>query len=192
MADRALFSFLGDLAGIIAQPIPVWKRELDWLAMRVSYNPPQDPMSLIQATDLSKAYGDHVVFEGVTLAIPHQARVALVGANGAGKTTLLRIMVGAEGHDTGQVQRARSLRIGYLAQETMDGTTSEGPDRRTLWETCLTAFDGLLRDEAELARLETTMADPSLTEKAMERYGGLQEAFHRLRSEEHTSELQSR
>jgi len=179
MADRALFSFLGDLAGIIAQPIPVWKRELDWLAMRVSYNPPQDPMSLIQATDLSKAYGDHVVFEGVTLAIPHQARVALVGANGAGKTTLLRIMVGAEGHDTGQVQRARSLRIGYLAQETMDGTTSEGPDRRTLWETCLTAFDGLLRDEAELARLETTMADPSLTEKAMERYGGLQEAFER-------------
>src|SRR3972149_5550642 len=131
MADRTFLGFLGGLAGIIAQPIPVWKRELDWLAMRVSYNPPQDPMSLIQATDLSKAYGDHVVFEGVTLAVPHQARVALVGATGAGKTTLLRIMIGAEANGTGQVQSARSLRIGYLAQETMDGTASGGAGRRT-------------------------------------------------------------
>ena len=179
MADRAFLAFLGDLAGIIAQPIPVWKRELDWLAMQVSYNAPQDPMSLIQATNLSKAYGDQVVFEGVSLAVPHQGRVALVGANGVGKTTLLKILIGREAHDAGQVRRARSIRIGYLAQETIDGISSETTERSTLWETCLTAFEDLLRDEAELAKLEATMADPAQTEKAMERYGGIQEAFER-------------
>ncbi len=147
--------------------------------MRVSYNAPQDPMSLIQATNLSKVYGDQFVFEGVTLAVPHQARVALVGANGAGKTTLLRILIGLESSDSGQVRRARSIRIGYLPQETMQGTPSEISDQTTLWESCLTAFEGLLQDEAELARLESTMADPALTDKAMERYGSLQEAFER-------------
>lgn len=136
-------------------------------------------MSLIQATNLSKAYGDQVVFEGVSLAVPHQARLALVGANGVGKTTLLRILIGRESHDAGQVRRARSIRIGYLPQQTIDGTSSEKSERATLWDTCLTAFGDLLRDEAELANLEATMADPALSEKAMERYGGLQEAFER-------------
>jgi ATP-binding cassette subfamily F protein 3 len=171
--------FLGDLAGIIAQPIPVWKRELDWFAMRVSYNAPQDPMSLIQAANLSKVYGDQVVFEAVSLAVPHQARVALVGANGAGKTTLLRILLGLETPDSGQVRRARSIRIGYLPQESLDENPNEGAGRLTLWESCLTAFEGLLEDEAELAKLEATMADPALTAKAMERYGSLQESFER-------------
>jgi ATP-binding cassette subfamily F protein 3 len=179
MADRTFLAFLGDLAGIIAQPIPVWKRELDWFAMRVSYNAPQDPMSLIQAANLSKVYGDQIVFDGVSLAVPHQARVALVGANGAGKTTLLKILIGLEFSDSGEVRRARSIRIGYLPQETLDQITPDHSDHPTLWESCLTAFQGLLEDEAELAKLETTMADPALTEKAMERYGGLQEAFER-------------
>jgi ATP-binding cassette subfamily F protein 3 len=179
MADRTFLGFLGDLAGIIAQPIPVWKRELDWFAMRVSYNAPQDPMSLIQATNLSKVYGGQFVFEGVSLAVPHQARVALVGANGIGKTTLLRILIGLESSDSGRVRRARSIEIGYLPQETMDEAPSEVSDRTTVWESCLTAFEGLLQDEAELARLEATMADPALTDKAMERYGSLQEAFER-------------
>jgi ATP-binding cassette, subfamily F, member 3 len=179
MADRTFLAFLGDLAGIIAQPIPVWKRELDWFAMRVSYNAPQDPMSLIQAANLSKVYGDQVVFDGVSLAVPHQARVALVGANGAGKTTLLKILIGLELSDSGEVRRARSIRIGHLPQETLDDVTSETAIHPTLWESCLTAFQGLLQDEAELAKLEATMADPALTEKAMERYGGLQEAFER-------------
>ena len=80
-------------------------------------------MSLLSATDLAKAFGAEDVFEGVTLAIPHQARIALVGPNGVGKTTLLRILAGLDPPDRGRTQRARSLRIGYLAQETL---TAEG------------------------------------------------------------------
>ncbi|MBK8023398.1 MAG: ATP-binding cassette domain-containing protein [Chloroflexi bacterium] len=44
------------------------------------------------------------------------ARIALVGPNGAGKTTLLHILIGQELPSTGEVHRARNLRIGFLPQ----------------------------------------------------------------------------
>jgi ATP-binding cassette subfamily F protein 3 len=136
-------------------------------------------MSLIAATDLAKSFGAHDVFAGVSVAIPHQARIALVGPNGVGKTTLLRLLAGLDASDGGWIQRARDLRIGYLPQET-SAPDSDGPDSSlTLWESCLAAFAALRAQETELGRLETDMADPSRTEDALARYGPLQEAFER-------------
>ena len=136
-------------------------------------------MSLIAATDLAKSFGAHDVFAGVSAAIPHQARIALVGPNGVGKTTLLRLLAGLESADRGRIQRARGLRIGYLPQET-SAADSNGPGSNfTLWESCLVAFADLRAQEAELARLEADMADPRRTEDALARYGPLQEAFER-------------
>ncbi|MBM3123322.1 MAG: ATP-binding cassette domain-containing protein, partial [Chloroflexi bacterium] len=68
-------------------------------------------MSLITGTNLAKAFGAQDVFAGIQLALPHQARIALVGANGVGKTTLLRILAGFETPDSGKVQRARNLKV---------------------------------------------------------------------------------
>ena len=136
-------------------------------------------MSLLAATALSKAYGAQDVFRGVSLAIPHQARVALVGPNGVGKTTLLRVLAGLERADAGRVQRARNLRIGYLPQHQHDlaGTALDG--RHTLRSLCERSFDTLRAQEAELARLEAAMAEPARAEQALARYGPLQEAFER-------------
>jgi ATP-binding cassette subfamily F protein 3 len=136
-------------------------------------------MSLISATDLAKSYGAQDVFEAVSVAIPHQARVALVGANGVGKTTLLRLLAGYESPDRGQVQRARGLRIGYLPQETTPAAAADGGPVQTLWQMCLASFADLRGQEAELARLEEEMAEPGRAEEAMARYGPLQEAFER-------------
>ncbi|HET7010740.1 MAG TPA: ABC-F family ATP-binding cassette domain-containing protein [Anaerolineales bacterium] len=130
-------------------------------------------MSLISASALSKSFGAQDVFAGVQLAIPRQVRVALVGPNGVGKTTLLSILAGEETPDSGQVQRARGVRIGYLRQETITETAA-GP---TLWDHALEAFGDLRRREAELARLEADMAEPSKTVRALARYGPMQEAF---------------
>jgi ATP-binding cassette subfamily F protein 3 len=130
-------------------------------------------MSLLKATNLSKSFGDRDLFTGVNLSIPHGARIALVGPNGVGKTTLLRILVGEESPSSGQIERAASVRIGYLPQN--ERYTSQ----HTLWEECLRAFADLCTLQSRLAELEVAMADPTQRTSAMERYGRLQEEFER-------------
>ncbi len=128
-------------------------------------------MSLLTGTNLAKSYGPDDIFAGLDVALPHGARAGLVGPNGAGKTTLLRLLAGLEEPSAGVVQRARGVRLGYLQQEA--ALASEG----TLWEEMLTAFNALRSREAELARLETAMADPGQFAAVMERYGPLQHQF---------------
>jgi len=134
-------------------------------------------MSLITATDIAKSYGAQDVFKGVSVAIPHQARIALVGPNGIGKTTLLRLLAGLEQSDEGRIQRARWLSVGYLPQEVSYSRSRKDELKRTLWDSCLEAFSEIRAQEDELARLEELMADPREAEKAIARYGPLQEAF---------------
>ena len=131
-------------------------------------------MSLINVTDLAKSYGPEDIFSGISLTIPHAARLAIVGPNGIGKTTLLRILAGEETQSAGQVQRARNLSIGYLPQE------AAFQSRHTLWEECLSAFENLLEMESELARLEAAMSNPDQAGEVLDRYGHLQEEFDRL------------
>lgn len=133
-------------------------------------------MSLIHAQNLAKSYGAQDVFRGVDIAIPHQARIALVGSNGVGKTTLLRILAGLEVAEGGNVQRARKLRFGFLPQESLEESW-RSQEELNPWEYCLQAFDHLRQQEVELARLEQTMADPRSAEDAIARYGDLQEQF---------------
>lgn len=130
-------------------------------------------MSLITAVDLSKSYGAADIFSHISLSIPRRARIGLVGANGVGKTTLLRILMGLEEPSGGRVQRARSLRIGYLPQEA--ALDSHG----TLWELCLQVFDELRRLQQQLAQLEAAMSDPQHAAAALEAYAELQAEFER-------------
>lgn len=130
-------------------------------------------MSLITVSQLSKSYGPRDIFSGVSLSVPNDARIAIVGPNGIGKTTLLRILVGREEPSSGRVSRARNLKLGYLPQEA--GLSGE----HTLWEECLKAVVDLREMEAQLSQLETAMADPAQAEQVLERYGKLQEDFER-------------
>ena len=177
--DQTFLSGLANVAAIIAQR--TWDVGLRPLESVVPerYNPPRDPMSLLSATDLAKAFGAQDVFEGVTLAIPHQSRIALVGPNGVGKTTLLRVLAGLEQPDRGRTQRARGLRVGYLPQETLAAEGRQSLQALSLWDFCVGALADLRSQEAELARLEGEMADPHQAVRAMARYGPLQEAFER-------------
>jgi ATP-binding cassette subfamily F protein 3 len=128
-------------------------------------------MSLITAVNLSKAFGANDIFSGISLSIPHGARIAIIGPNGIGKTTLLRILANEEEPSTGEVNQAKNLSVGHLAQEA--GFDSP----HTLWEECLLPFEKLQESEAELQRLETAMADVGLVDKVLERYGRLQAEF---------------
>ncbi len=127
-------------------------------------------MSLVTTYNLAKSFDPVDIFTGLTLSIPHGARVALVGPNGIGKTTLLRIIADREPPSSGEVHRARGLTMGYLPQESVLESD------RTLWEECLLPFAALQSQEAELARLEALMGD-SDQHDILERYGALQEKF---------------
>jgi ATP-binding cassette subfamily F protein 3 len=128
-------------------------------------------MSLVTTQNLGKSFGDVSVFAGLTLSIPHGARIAVVGPNGIGKTTLLRIVAGEDAPSAGTVQRARGLTIGYLPQESVVEST------KTLWDECLVPFRDLLSLQGELARLEGEMAAPEKADDAIESYGTLQARF---------------
>ncbi len=128
-------------------------------------------MSLLTGTNLSKLFGPEEIFSGVSVDIPHKARIALVGPNGAGKTTLLNILIGEDLPNNGSVSMARGTRIGFLPQrpELVGG--------HSLWEEALGAFAELRVTEAELSRLEHAMADPAQHDAALAAYGPLQERF---------------
>ncbi len=128
-------------------------------------------MSLITVHDLAKSFGARDIFSGISLSIPHHARIAIIGPNGIGKTTLLRILAGEEEPSVGVVSQARSLSIGHLAQEA--GLDSP----HTLWEECLQPFEPLRELETELQRLEHAMADPQQVDQVLEKYGRLQVEF---------------
>src|SRR5512143_1608628 len=112
-------------------------------------------MPVLSATRLSKSFGAQDVFAGVSCAVPHGGRVALVGPNGTGKTTLLRILGGLEEPTTGQVHRMRGLTIGFLPQQADEQLNSD----RSVFDEMLTVFADLQMQAAELRRLEETMAD---------------------------------
>jgi ATP-binding cassette subfamily F protein 3 len=131
-------------------------------------------MSLITATNLGKSFGSVDLFNGLTFSVPPRARIGLVGANGVGKTTLLRILIGQDEPSSGQVLRAKGLRIGYLPQEAH--FESQG----TLWDECLSALRPLLERETRLKQLEAAMSRPDCTETDLHEYGRLQHEFERL------------
>ena len=129
-------------------------------------------MSLITTYNLSKSYGPLDIFAGLSLSIPPQARIALVGANGIGKTTLLRVLAGKESPSGGKLQRASGITQGFLPQE------AKIDSEKTLWEEALTAVEDLIHMEEELKSLEREMGESKIPDQSLlERYGLLQERF---------------
>jgi ATP-binding cassette subfamily F protein 3 len=71
---------------------------------------------MLQAANLSKAYGDQIIFEDVSFSMVRGERLGLVGRNGSGKSTLFRIILGEETADSGTITFPRGYVCGHLAQ----------------------------------------------------------------------------
>ena len=71
----------------------------------------------LQVDNLTKSFGDKVLFESISFGVAEGQRVALVARNGAGKTTLLNIIAGEEDYESGSVTFRKDLRVGYLRQQ---------------------------------------------------------------------------
>ncbi|MEH6618971.1 ABC-F family ATP-binding cassette domain-containing protein [Maribacter arcticus] len=74
-------------------------------------------MNLLTVENISKSYGELVLFENLSFGINKGQKIALIAKNGTGKTSILNILSGADTPDTGQVNYRKSTRVSFLAQE---------------------------------------------------------------------------
>ncbi|MYF93679.1 MAG: ATP-binding cassette domain-containing protein, partial [Gemmatimonadetes bacterium] len=83
----------------------------------------------IEAKDVSKRYGDRIIFENMDFALPSGGIVGVIGPNGAGKTTLFRLITGQETADSGHHRIGETVQLGYVDQsrETLVG-------ENTVWQ----------------------------------------------------------
>ena len=72
--------------------------------------------SYLQIENLTKSYGDRMLFSDVTFGVNEGDKIGLIAKNGMGKTTLLRCIAGIEGVDSGKVTFRNDLKIGFLEQ----------------------------------------------------------------------------
>ena len=82
--------------------------------------PPRSGEQVVTLEDVAKAYGRHVIYDGLSLTIRRGERWCVMGRNGAGKTTLLRMVAGALAPDAGEIRLGASLKMGYFAQAALD------------------------------------------------------------------------
>ncbi len=93
-------------------------------------NGPHLGNKVIKFTDVSKAYGDKVLFEHLSFELPPAGIVGVIGPNGAGKTTLFRLIMGLEKPDAGTIEIGDTVKISYVDQQHR----SIDPDK-TVYET---------------------------------------------------------
>lgn len=129
-------------------------------------------MTLIRLEQISKAFAGIPVLQDISWQIEVGRKIGLIGANGSGKSTLLHILSGSMRADTGTVEGARGLHLGYVTQAmTMDGHGS-------LYEEVREAFRNLLDMQQEMTLLEARMTQQQASEQEMQRYGVLLEEFN--------------
>ena len=93
---------------------------------------------VIEADRVSKSYGERLLIDAMTFALPPGGIVGVIGPNGAGKTTLFRMITGQEPPDSGAIRVGETVRLAYVDQsrEALD------PDR-TIWEAITDAQDAI-------------------------------------------------
>ncbi|MBR3031154.1 MAG: energy-dependent translational throttle protein EttA [Bacteroidales bacterium] len=80
-------------------------------------NGPRLGNKVIEFNDVSKAYGDKLLFEHLTFKLPPAGIVGVIGPNGAGKTTLFRLIMGLETPDSGSFEIGETVQIAYVDQQ---------------------------------------------------------------------------
>ncbi len=84
---------------------------------------------VIEASEVSKVYGDRLLFEGMNFALPPGGIIGVVGPNGAGKTTLFRLITGTEQADAGTFKIGETVKLAH-----MDQSRASLRPEQTIWE----------------------------------------------------------
>lgn len=112
----------------------------------------------LQVDNLTKSFGDLVLFENISFGIAEGQRIGLIAKNGTGKTTLLNILAGKEGYDSGNIVFRRDLRVGYLEQDP------RFPGELTVLEACFHHGNSVVELIKEYEQCMETEGHPGLEE----------------------------
>lgn len=124
-------------------------------------------MNLLTVENISKSYGELVLFSDISFGINKDQKIALIAKNGSGKTSILNIMSGKDTSETGQVTTRKGIKISFLEQE---------PDldpNLTIEETIFTTDNEILK---VIAAYEKAVENPEDTEQYQKAF----EAMERL------------
>ncbi|MDA3647625.1 ATP-binding cassette domain-containing protein [Saccharopolyspora indica] len=127
---------------------------------------------MISATGLELRAGSRILLSDAMLRVQPGDRIGLVGRNGAGKTTTLRVLAGEGEPYAGEVIRRGEL--GYLPQDPREGDLTVSAKDRVL---SARGLDQLLRDMEKAQTAMAELADDRQRDKAIARYGRLEERF---------------
>ena len=99
---------------------------------------------VLEAKEVTKAFGDKLVFENVTFTLPRGGIIGVIGPNGAGKTTLFRIITGEVNPDAGSITLGETVKIGHVDQDrALDAN-------KTVWEVISEGRDTFILGKAEV------------------------------------------
>ena len=112
----------------------------------------------LQVENLTKSFGDLVLFHDISFSIAEGQHIGLIARNGSGKTTLLNILAGKEGYDDGKITFRRDLRVGYLEQ------SPQYPGELTVLEACFYHGTPVVQLIKEYERCMETEGNPGLDE----------------------------
>ena len=136
----------------------------------------------LQVENLTKSFGDLVLFHDISFSVGEGQRVALIGRNGSGKSTLLGILAGADTPDSGTITTRRDLRIGYLEQ------SPSFPKELTVLEACFHSDTPALKAIAAYEQA-VAKANPEAIQEAMTRMDALGAWDYEQRAKEILSRL---
>lgn len=125
-------------------------------------NGPRLGDQVIEAQNVSKAYGDKLLFENLNFNLPPNGIVGVIGPNGAGKTTLFRLIMGLEQPDSGSFKVGDTVKLGYVDQQH----SSIDPEK-TVWEVVsegneqITLGGRLINSRAYISRFNFSGTDQS-------------------------------
>ena len=99
---------------------------------------------VVEAVNVRKAYGDHLLIEDLNFNLPKGGIVGIIGANGAGKTTLFRMIAGQEKPDEGEFRIGSTVQVAYVEQsrDALDGN-------KTVWEVISDGLDNIVIGQYE-------------------------------------------
>ena len=132
---------------------------------------------VVEAENVSKAYDDRLIFEGMTFSLPAGGIVGVIGPNGAGKTTLFKMITDSERPDSGALRIGDTVKLAYVDQER-DTLASD----KTIWEVISGGTDRIkignteLNSRAYVARFNFSGTDQQ--KKAREMSGGERNRVH--------------